>query len=218
MGELRASDEVLIAATKLAKGDPNSEFTEWELTIEVWKTNKNRWGLRGFEEDHPDHKRVMMEIMGGGGLVKERFLDRSRKNRYRVTSAGFARALAIVAPRDVRERNVYVYDDVKEFAFHRVFEAYLRDPDEPKTWLGVASFLNLSRNDPDLLESQLARIRMSVHTAERFMDEAGRDELRRGDADRTITRERLGLLTKFLSVIEDRFQPQFEAIRRKAKK
>ena len=218
MAELTASDEVLIAATNLARGDPNREFSEWELTLEVWKLNKNRWGLRGFKQDHPDHKRVMMEIMGGGSLVKNGFLIRPRKNRYRVTSAGFVKALAIVAPRDVRERSLYIYDDVNDFAFHRVFEAYLRDPDEPKTWLGVASFLNLSRNDPALLESQLARVRMGIRNAERFMDEAGRDELRRGDANRTITRERLALLTKFLSVIEDRFQPQLEAIRRKAKK
>ncbi len=217
MLELRAADEALIAAANLAKGNPNREFSEWELTMEAWRLNKNRWGLRGFEENHPDHKRVMMEIMGGGGLVKEGLLVRTRENHYRVTSAGLAKALTIVAPRDTRQRNIYIYDDISAYAFHKVFEAYLKDSDEPKTWLGVASFLNLQRNDPDILETQMGRVQESILSARKFMEETVRGELRRGDANRTISRERLDKLEQFLTVLEERFRPQFDAIRSKRK-
>ncbi len=217
MGELKAAAEVLMAAANLARGDTTREFTEWELSVEAWRLNKNRWGLRGFEQAHPDHKRVMMEIMGGGSLVKEGLLVRTRENHYGITAAGLAKVDTLVAPRDTRQRDIHVYDDVSTFAFHRVFEAHLKDPAEPKTWLGVASFLNLYRNDPKLLENQLSRVRDSVGSAKKFMDETGRNELRRGDANRTITRERLKELEHFISVIEERFHPQLEAIRNKAK-
>ncbi len=216
MPELTASDEVLLAAASLAQGDPEREFTEWELTVAAWKLNNNRWGLRGFENEYPDHKRVMMEVMGHGGLVSEHLLLRTRTNRYKITSAGLARSLRIAAPRDTRQRDLHTYDAVKEFAFHKVFEAHLRDPEEPRTWLGAASFLNLQRNEPRLLESQLSRVHEAIAMARGFMDETDRGELRRGDADRSITRERLDKLERFLDVLEERFNAQFEAIRSKA--
>ena len=205
-----------MAAANLAQGNTRKEFTEWELSVEAWRLNKNRWGLRGFEQVHPDHKRVMMEIMGGGGLVKEGLLIRTRENHYSITSAGLARVDSLVGSRDTRQRSIHVYDDVSIFAFHRVFEAHLKDPTEPQTWLGAASFLNLQRNDPRVLEDQLSRVRDSIGSARKFMAETGRDELRRGDAARTITRERLDRLAQFVSILEERFQTQFDAIRSKA--
>jgi hypothetical protein len=217
MPELKAANEVLIAAASIVKGDISKEFTEWELTVETWRLNKNRWGLRGFEAQYPDHKRVMMELMGLGGLVKEGFLKRTRENHYTVTSAGLAQATAITEPRDTRQRNIYIYDDVSTYAFHRIFESYLQNSDEPKTWLGVASFLALQKNDPGHLNEQLARVKKSIGAARKFMEDTNRTDLRRGDADRIITRERLDKLEQFLGVLEERFQPQFEAIRLKAR-
>src|SRR5262249_51082894 len=58
-----AAQVILLAADDLmAQGA--SEFTEWELTIASWIRDRARFGLRGYAQDHPDHKRVMMEIMG----------------------------------------------------------------------------------------------------------------------------------------------------------
>jgi hypothetical protein len=216
MADLTAWEEVLGAAIKLTNGDTSREFSEWELTVEAWKMNPARWGLRGFEHEHPDHKRVMMEVMGSDSLVKEGFFEKTRTNHYRVTAAGVAKGLAIVAPKDTRQRAPYLYDDIKGFVFHRVFDAYLQDPNEPRTWLGVAAFLNLKSHDPKLLESQLKRIRGGIDEARKFMSATGRAALRRGDADRTISRERLDKLEQFLQVLEERFRAQFEAIRAKA--
>src|SRR5437870_2669384 len=168
-----------MAAASLAQGDTNREFTEWELTKEAWRLNKNRWGLRGFEEEHPDHKRVMMEVMGGGSIVKEGLLIRTRENHYKITAAGLARVDSLSIPRDTRQRSIHIYDDISPYAFHRVFESYLSDPSEPKTWLGAASFLNLSRNDPELLDERMSRVRESISSARKFMEGTNRAELRR---------------------------------------
>src|SRR5262245_88680 len=58
-----AAQVILLAAEDLmAQGA--SEFSEWDLTIASWNRDKKRFGLRGYDQTHPDHKRVMMEIMG----------------------------------------------------------------------------------------------------------------------------------------------------------
>ena len=106
---------------------------------------------------------------------------------------------------------------MSKYAFHKVFEAYLKDEGEPKTWLGVAAFLNIQRNEPEVLDSQVSRVKDSISSARKFMAETNRDELRRGDAQRPITLERLDKLEKFLLVLQERFSPQFEAIRKKAR-
>ena len=54
---------ILMAADDLmAQGA--SEFSEWDLTVASWSRDRVRFGLRGYQQTHPDHKRVMMEIMG----------------------------------------------------------------------------------------------------------------------------------------------------------
>lgn len=58
-----AAQEILLGAFDLAENQYD-EFSEWDLTISTWKRNPNRFGCRGYEDEYPDHKRVMMEIMG----------------------------------------------------------------------------------------------------------------------------------------------------------
>lgn len=215
--DLTAAEEVLLAAAKLS-GMKRDEFTEWSLTVEAWLLNKNRWGLRGYEEKYPNHKRVMNEVMAAGTqkVLGRGWLERSRENHYRITASGLARAAELSSRGvDARPRDYHVYDALEPWCFHRVFESYLQDPNEPRTWLGVAAFLNLSQNDPEVLERQLVKIRTAISDAETLLREQGREVLRRGDSGKTISKERLERLRSFLEVVEARFAGQLSAIRRK---
>ena len=58
-----AAEEILLGADDLDRAGMR-EFSEWDLTVATWKRNPNRFGCRGYEDRYPDHKRVMMEIMG----------------------------------------------------------------------------------------------------------------------------------------------------------
>ena len=79
---LTATRVILLAADDLdRKGQ--LEFTEWELTVAAWARDGNRFGLRGFELLHPDHKRVMMEVMG-----KDRTVSRFKNAVERFSAAG----------------------------------------------------------------------------------------------------------------------------------
>lgn len=98
---LTAAEGVLLAALVLHSirrlhGEP-TEFSEWELTVAAWQCDPNRFGLRGYADRHPDHKRVSMEIMGQktSSPVVQGFMVKVRPNYYRLTAAGVARAEVI---------------------------------------------------------------------------------------------------------------------------
>lgn len=213
---MSARQEVLLAAAELAGYKTDVEFTEWALTVKAWELNHHRWGLPGFEDRFPDHKRVMNELMAAGTerIVGRGWLDRPRPNHYLLTASGLAQALTLKpSNRTDASRDRAIYDAVSPFAFHRVFEAYLGNDAEPKTWLGASSFLGLSRNDPQLLERRLAAQRSAINSAMEFMKANGVDPLRRGDSGRSLSMERLERLDKFVQVLETRFQREFAAIR-----
>jgi len=100
---LTAADAILLAAADLhvvrvARGE-STEFTEWELTVAAWQREPQRFGLRGYAEHHPDHKRVTMEIMGQkpSSPVVQKYIERLRPNTYRLTPTGAVRAKALAA-------------------------------------------------------------------------------------------------------------------------
>src|SRR5919204_387302 len=90
---LTAAQVILMAADDLMTGG-SREFTEWELTVASWNRDKARFGLRGYDQTYPDHKRVMMEIMGKKpqNPVTLGLMEKVRPNVYRLTALGQAEA------------------------------------------------------------------------------------------------------------------------------
>lgn len=218
---LTARQEVLLAAAEISDFKNGVEFTEWDLTVKAWKLNPTRWGLKGYENKFPDHKRVMNELMAGGTqrLVGKGWLERSSTNHYKLTPAGLAEALNIqTEDRTPTNRHLALYDAVRPFAFHRIFETYLSDESEPKSWLGVAAFLGLSRNDPEFFERRLALVKDTVRKAILFLQGQNLKQLRRGDSGRGISYDTLLRLEQFVGILELRFQLQIAAIRGRARK
>lgn len=217
--EIGASEEVLLAAAKLTNFT-TKEFTEWDLTRETWLLNKNRWGLRGYETEYPDHKRVMNEIMAKGTqkIIGKGWLERIRSNTYRLTPLGLSKAQTLSKIEvGTKLRSLHEYDSVFPYVSNPVFENYCKDMNEPKTWLGAAAFLGLTKNDPEILERNLKKIEDSITLALNWLDNNNQSSLRRDDAGKPITKEVLLKLRNFLLVIKERFEPQFNAIRSKRK-
>ena len=102
---LTAAQIILLAGEDLTNGGV-SEFSEWELTVAAWKRDRERFGLRGFKDDFPDHKRVMMEIMGQKphNPLQLKLMEKLRPNYYRLTDTGRQEAtrLLTAAPGDLR--------------------------------------------------------------------------------------------------------------------
>src|SRR5262245_20022630 len=103
--KLTASETVLLAAADLTAAG-KLEFSEWDLTVAAWALDRLRFGLRGYAQSYPDHKRVMMEIMGqkASNPVQQKFMEKIRPNIYRLTPLGKAVAAQIRAGDSLPEK------------------------------------------------------------------------------------------------------------------
>jgi hypothetical protein len=218
-----AAQEILLAAADLAEAG-NREFTEWELTVAAWQRDNNRFGLRGFESLRPDHKRVMTEIMGHSkrnNPIRRRFIEKTKPNYYRLTDLGAAEALAIRQGPALDGASARspgpIYVAIEPFIESKPFRAWLKDSDEPRSWLGASAFLGLSRNTANELNDRLRAVETAVRHAKEWCANADRSDITRGvhGGSRPIPLTEVEQLLVFLDVLRSRFAMQMEAIRRK---
>jgi hypothetical protein len=100
-GEVRrlTAAQIIVLAGEDLVDSGISEFSEWQLTVASWRRDRQRFGLRGYQDDHPDHKRVMMEIMGSKphNPIQMKLMEKVRPNYYRMTPNGRAEAARLRA-------------------------------------------------------------------------------------------------------------------------
>jgi hypothetical protein len=215
---LTVAQEILLAGNELASGG-KGEFSEWDLTVTVWKRNKNRFGCRGYEEQYPDHKRVMQEMKVN--IIERGWMEKTRPNYYRLTPLGLVEAEDLSSraegSRPSARSPQLVYNAVERYVFHRVFQEHLRNREEPRTWLGASAFLGLNQYSATVLDDRIRTVKEAVARALEWLEEEGQDSLRSGPVGgkRAITRIDLQKLSDFLDILQDRFKVQMDAIRRK---
>jgi len=223
--ELTAAQEILLGAAKLA-AEGGADFSEWDLTVSTWERNKNRFGCRGYEDKYPDHKRVMMEIMGQtkkDNPIRRGWFEKARPNFYRLTPQGQAEADRLLERKGELRTSTRsaqpIYDAIHPYAEHRAFRDHSRDAEEPRMWLGAASFLGLTRNEKVHLEDRLKRLNLAIDSALSWMNENGQDQLRRGvtGGGTAIYKEDVLKLREFAALLLRRFKVQLDAIRGSAK-
>jgi hypothetical protein len=147
-----AMQVILLAADDLmAQG--MAEFSEWDLTVAAWNRDRNRFGLRGYAQTHPDHKRVMMEIMGKKpqNPLHLGLMEKIRPNFYRLTPLGRAEAARLrrepnAKPERAKDTTPVEpdhYDLVSGFIHHAAFRRWKEDPEEPRRFAEAAAFLGI---------------------------------------------------------------------------
>lgn len=165
---LTAVQMILLAADDLvAKGA--EEFSEWDLTVAAWERDRQRFGLRGYASVYPDHKRVMMEIMGNkaSNPILLRYMEKIRPNHYRLTPLGRVEAdrLRGVQAGDLQKGNSMrdLYDNVAIYASNPLFSRWRDEPSEPEKWKDAATFLGVKSEKPGEASERF----QSVHTITR---------------------------------------------------
>jgi hypothetical protein len=83
--EQDASDQVFAAVVRLVARELHP-FTEWDLSVEVWRTLPHRFGMPGYT--HPDHKRCYVEVIR---LLDDKLLERTVANTFKLTANGWAK-------------------------------------------------------------------------------------------------------------------------------
>jgi hypothetical protein len=141
---LTAAQVIILAAEDITSGGA-SEFTEWDLTVASWARDRTRFGLRGYDQKHPDHKRVMMEIMGQKpqNPLALGFMEKLRPNVYRLTPLGRAVAnrLRSAGPSPASDEQSEMYRLAADLTTHVALVNWRRDNDLPRYWTDAAAFL-----------------------------------------------------------------------------
>jgi DNA-binding PadR family transcriptional regulator len=163
-----AAQVILLAADDLmAQG--GSEFSEWDLSLAAWTRDRNRFGMRGYQQLHPDHKRVMMEIMGRKpqNPLLLGHMEKLRPNTYRLTPLGKAEAQRMrlgeepKGPKNKPSALDY-YDIVRGRLVQKAFQRWREDPDEPKRYADVVYFLGGNLNDEEDNSKRIEQLVASV--------------------------------------------------------
>ena len=113
-----------------------------------------------------------MEIMGTtkkDNPLRRGWLERTRANHYRMTDIGRSEADRFSETKATGEKSHRspqpIYDAVAPFYRNAVFRKYCTDPEEPRMWLGAASFLGLTSNDPQHVEDRRKSTRIAIDNA-----------------------------------------------------
>jgi hypothetical protein len=147
---LTAVQVILLAAEELMASGAG-EFTEWDLTVASWNRDRQRFGLRGYGNTYPDHKRVMMEIMGKklSNPITQRWMEKVRPNTYRLTSLGrleVSRLKSTDTGTMSKSPSLKdLYDRVAVYVQHPAFVRWKEEPSEPDKWPDAAAFLGVRR-------------------------------------------------------------------------
>lgn len=160
---LTAAQVILLAGDDLAKAG-SLEFTEWDLTLAAWDRDRKRFGMRGYELTHPDHKRVSGEIMGDkpSNPVQLGFMEKIRPNTYRMTPLGRAAAIRLRNGEPLPSREKDPYKMLLPYVTSTAFASWKKDPEQPKTWAIVAGFLSEHPDTFDDVASQLTHLQKAI--------------------------------------------------------
>jgi hypothetical protein len=214
---LTAAQVILLAGDDLmAQGA--REFTEWDLTVAAWGRERTRFGLRGYDQKHPDHKRVMMEIMGHKpqNPITLGFMEKVQPNIYRLTPLGRAEAARLRSGGAARaplapSLQPDLYGSTSALLNHPIFTAWKNDPDQPRRWADAQTFLNLGgdpNNDPG---ANLAHVREAARAAREWCQKHDVHYItsqNRGHGE-PIHMSDITALNDFLRAIEYRFEEHF---------
>jgi|GEM_PF-893185 len=189
-----AVQTILLAAEDLTKAG-YLEFSEFDLTVAAWNRDRAKFGLRGYSDKYPDHKRVMMEIMGQkpNSPVYRKLLEKLRPNTYRLTPAGKdqARRLrtgadnppkpaapvvavpvapaapvrATVAARTGAAPSRDLYEVVAQYTGRPEFRRWQDHPEEPRDWATASVFLGLQKGFDVDPVERVEEIRESIKLA-----------------------------------------------------
>ena len=217
---LSAAQEVLLAAANIHE-DVGGEFSEWDLSIASWKVNRNRFGMRGHEDDHPDHKRVMMEISKNKAPITQGWLQKVRQNRYEITPIGLAQAGQLRKNTrdgaDSPKSAEAIYDVLDPYIKDETFAKWIQDNQAPVTWVSAQIFLRLRKIDKRSLEKSISAVDSAVELGLKHLERTGQHRFPRGSkgGGRFISKDMIEQLTVFVSLLYGKFAPQMDAIRRR---
>lgn len=178
--ELTIADKILLGALKYSEGDIHKPFTFEELVLATWELDKNTFGLRGFENNHPDSHKLHPNVFGATAIISRGYIRAERDCFLYITEAGIARALAIqnidagTEPRLAK----HLQKKVLQIIHHSVFQKWLADRTYPHEFRDIGYFWEISPGTPpSAVRKRLDSIENTLEEILNYFDQVGLENL-----------------------------------------
>lgn len=208
---LGLKEQVLLAAFECCRGDCGRDFTAEELLVHAWDNDKMAWGLRGFEQDHPDSAKIFKELdahAGKEGVVGRGLLEKVHKRVYRLTPAGLAAASAL-RPSDpiAREKaGRKLEEEIRQIIEHPVYQLSLRDPTQPMRFRDAGHFWGIAPGTPArTVRDRVATVERTLIAASDFLKDRDVDEITQQRGKILFDREDIQSCLRFQAALKQRF-------------
>lgn len=218
-GKLGLRDQVLAAALECTQGDPQRSFSAEDLLMEAWRRDRDAWGLRGYERDHPDSEKIRAELDRAnvkGGMVGLGLLERVSARVYKLTPAGFARAASLygdAAPATQVMAHRALADAIREILAHPIFIQWLKDPDMPKRFREAGSFWGIAAGTPpSVVRDRVRRVQKTLEGALALLEDKAVEEISEKRGKRLYERRDIERGLEFQKVLTTRFATQLRAL------
>jgi len=202
--------QVLIAAVACSGGNLKKTFTAEDLLIAAWEKNKSAWGLRGYEDHHPDPEKIYKELnrRGKNDLVGMGFVEQVSPLVFRLTPAGLAEA-STLKPDDmkIKERaSRELQEEIKVILSHPVFRAWLDDPTSPRSFHKAGGFWGIAPGTPPkIARKRVSAVDETLEAAERFLTARGLEVVSDQRGQNLFDRQDIQRCLEFQNVIKERF-------------
>lgn len=209
-------DQVLLAALDCSGGDLNKIFTAEDLLLAAWKRDRLAWGLRGYEETHPDSERIYVELdrvsVKGknvrGGLVGLGLFEKVRQRTYRLTPAGLAQAGSVAGadPSMQGKAERALADEIGRIVSHPVFRQWLKEPSLPRYFRDAGHFWGIAPGTPpSVIRSRIRRIDDTLEKAQALLTDHGLDAVAVRHGKALFDGEDIKRVTEFQRTLKERF-------------
>lgn len=216
MKELGLRQQALLAALEISLGDPHKSFTAEDILVRAWEKDKNAWGLRGYEQDHPDPEKMYKELeRRDKGLVGQGLLERVRPLIYRITPAGLAAASELepssLATREKAGRAIE--NSIRVILEHPVFQTWLKDASRPNQFREVGHFWGVAPGTPPkAARERVERVEATLTAALRLLDSLGVEEMRETRGRTLFDREDITRCLEFQYAMKQRFARELQIL------
>lgn len=208
---LGLKQQILLAAFECSEGDLKKTFTSEDLLVHAWERDKLAWGLRGFEDKHPDSNKIVKELdahAGKQGIVGQGLLEKVHRRVYRLTPAGLA-AVSELRPSDTIAREKAgreLEEAVRKILEHPVFKDWLTNPTRPKYFREAGHFWGIAPGTPPrTVRERVNSVEHTLKAALKVLEQRGVDEIIEQRGKVLFDREDIERCLEFQIALKQRF-------------
>ena len=215
---LGLKQQILLSAYELTGGDLQKTVTAEQLLVHAWNEDKHAWGLRGFEERHPDSSKLFKELdvhAGKQGIVGEGLLTKVHQRVYRLTAPGLA-AASNLRPSDTVARGKadrQLEAAVKQVVEHPAFRDWLKDPSRPKYFREAGHFWGIAPGTPSkTVRERVASVERTLQAAMDALKDKNLNEIIEQRGKVLFDRKDIERCLEFQSILKERFRKELRLL------